>query len=147
MNTVTIEVQYVNQPQPGKKKGSIKDKNNVMYGAFPDKLALFRPGGTYEISYTESPFRGVMYKNVESVREVAAPAPGAGGGARSGANDEHIFVSMIVKEAIRANLLDPNNADEVVRLGRLMRDAHKAIWSAQQQRQQPPDEMNDSIPF
>ena len=53
MQTATVTVDYVNQPKPGKKKGSIKTKELGYIGVWPDKLDQFEKGATYTINYVQ----------------------------------------------------------------------------------------------
>lgn len=161
MPQTTITVQSNTPPEAGKKKNKIIDVSGDFYYVWPNKADNYQPGGTYDITFTQSTFNGNPIRNIESGRRSQAapqtPAPRAqaasGGGGGGGAHDEHIHVSLILKEAIRANLLDPNNEDAVVELALKARSAHKRIWSAPApQRQvaaqrQSSDDMEDGIPF
>src|SRR6188768_1077779 len=80
--TATIEVEYVNPPKEGKKKGSIKTKDGEYYGVWPDKLHLYAPGNTYTIQYESSEFKGKTYKDVKRI--VDAPATTAAKHATNG---------------------------------------------------------------
>lgn len=62
MPTATINVQYVNQPKPGKKQGSVKTVDGQFYGVDPTQLGQFAPGGTYNIEYDTHTFQGKEYK-------------------------------------------------------------------------------------
>lgn len=52
MPTATITVEYVNQPKPGKKMGSIKGSDGQYYGVWPNDLNQFRQGETVTIEYS-----------------------------------------------------------------------------------------------
>ena len=61
LQTAIVTVAYVNPPKQRGKSGSIKDVNGVYFAAYPDKLALFEPNGTYEIAYTQNgQFRNIV---------------------------------------------------------------------------------------
>ena len=49
----TIQVQYVNQPKPGKRTGSIKDANGHYWQVAPPHLQYFSPGQQAEILYDD----------------------------------------------------------------------------------------------
>lgn len=162
--TATITVKSNSPPEAGKKKNKIVDVSGDFYYAFPDKAAHLTEGGTFDITFTTSRFNGYDIRNIEGGRrsQAAPQAPRAGsagaaaGSAGSSHQDEHIFVSMMLKEAVRSGRLDALALDDVVELGLRMRQAHKAIWSAAavsvptQRSFQPsgdPRDMNDDIPF
>lgn len=74
MNTQTAErplahavvtVQYVNPAKQQGKSGSIKDVDGQFFSVWPNMLAMFQPGGTYEIEYIETVKGGVMYRDIK----------------------------------------------------------------------------------
>ncbi len=73
MPIVRMTVKYVNAPKDGKKRGSIKGTDDSFIGAFPDKLAMFEPGKTYDIEVSETESNGVTYRNVKSATPVDVP--------------------------------------------------------------------------
>ena len=76
MNEITITVQYVNQPKPGRKTGTIKTTGGQYYNVWPDKLHLFQPGGTYKVTYESREHEGVTYNTVKGA-EIIAVGPQA----------------------------------------------------------------------
>ncbi len=54
MPVAEVTVQYVNQPKPGKKKGSIKTVELGYVNVWPDKLDLFFKGQRTVIEFSES---------------------------------------------------------------------------------------------
>lgn len=64
MSITTVEVEYVNEPKPGKKMGSIKTTDGTYFSVYPDKLEGFKPKGRYEIEYDSSDFKGKTYHRV-----------------------------------------------------------------------------------
>lgn len=155
--TITAKVSFINQPKPGKKKGSIKTDSNLLIGCWPDKLALFQAGGTYEIEYSEQTVNGVTYKNVEKAKQVAAPTPATNGAAGGGYNTyrqtdpldaERMFVTAVVRAAIQAGVL-PIEATNLANAVNECRRAWNATFGAKQAaitKTSNPD-MEDSIPF
>lgn len=75
MPEAVVVAQYVNQPQAGKKHGSIKTPEGQYYGVPPAMLGLFKPDGTYKIFYESREFQGKTYHTVKTVSEVMAPPP------------------------------------------------------------------------
>lgn len=163
MSTATITVQEILPPKPGGKMHVVVDTNGDKYYVFSDKVHHYDIGGVYDVTYKLSQFKtrnvdsAVRSRAAPSAPQQRAPTQHTGGNAGGGAHDEHIHVSLILKEAIRANLLDPNNEDAVVELAMKARSAHKRIWSPAPQRQAPPQsdagpaprrsDMDDDIPF
>ena len=82
----TIKVQYINQPRPGKKLGSVKTEDGRYFQVWPDKLSSFQPGGTYEVEYESSQFNGKTYDKVTSIAAVNGSATPAGNGANNGSD-------------------------------------------------------------
>ena len=81
MSTQTqIHVAFVNAPRPGDKKGSLKTKDGVYYGVWADQWSRIegqvQEGGTYEIEYDESEFKGKTYRNIKTekgIKTILAP--------------------------------------------------------------------------
>lgn len=94
MPNASVTVQFVNQPKPGKKFGSIKTDELGYLSVKPENLSLFTKGAKYVVEYTE---KG-EYKDF--VRIVEAPKPHAVGGSESWQVPN--FVSNIVGQAIVA---------------------------------------------
>lgn len=74
MPTVQMTVQYINEPKPGRKRGSIKSTDGTLLGCWGDKLSLFEVGKTYDIEYSEASDNGTVYRNVQKAKEVARAA-------------------------------------------------------------------------
>jgi len=84
MNTQTAErplahavvtVQYVNPAKQPGKSGSIKDVDGQFFSVWPNMLAMFQPGGTYEIEFTERVKAGVMYRDIKRATPAGPIAP------------------------------------------------------------------------
>lgn len=166
MTTAEITVAYINQPKAGKKRGTIKGTDNVLYGVFQDKLGSFMIGGTYSITYEESEFQGSMYKTIKSVQllkapgsSATAPRPSTGGSntyrETSAVDAERMFVTALARAFIQAGHIQPER-ESVIRLTNALRDAWNQTYGAAAAAkaparapvgQQPDDEMSDSIPF
>ena len=129
MKTATVNVRFVNQPSEGKKKGTIKTNDDQIFGVWPDKLAEFQAGGTYEIEYEENDFKGKTYRTVKSVK--AASVTSGNGGAKqiqretSGKDAERIFVCGIINNAVRAGKLSPDDTEAMVHVIR----SSRSVWS------------------
>ena len=79
MHTETIQVQYVNPPNPGGKKGSIKTTDGKLFGVWANKLSEFKPNETYAVEYTEEEWRGQTYRTITKAaleaNRTASPSP------------------------------------------------------------------------
>ena len=114
VHTKIVTVSFVNQPkQAGGKKGTIKTKDNEIYGVWADKLANFQQGKTYEIKYEESEYNGKQYKTVTNWIEQTAPPAGNGAGSQTNGNgsaytakDEQIFVCGALNNALAAGRVE-----------------------------------------
>lgn len=62
--TATIQVAYVNPPEEGKNKGSIKTAAGEYFGVWANQLGLFRAGADYEITFKERVWNGKTYRDV-----------------------------------------------------------------------------------
>ncbi len=150
--TARITVSFVNPAKPGKTNGSIKTKDDQMYGVKPDMLSLFQPKGTYDIEFSERQFNGQTYKTVTSVKQVqdAPPATGNSGGKYGNqdmATAERIFVCGALNAMIHGGLVEVSQVyiSNVVNVLR-------ASWAETFGSNQPPkfdnpDMGDESIPF
>jgi hypothetical protein len=115
MPVTTMTIAYVNQPKPGRERGTIKSTNDDILGCFRDKLHLFEPGGTYEITYSSKESGGKTYDNVTDAKRVETPASeqAAAGLASSGINrqtnpidSKRMFVCATLVAFIRAGKVE-----------------------------------------
>lgn len=155
MTAATINVKYVNQPGPGKKNGTIKTPEGVMYLVPPHMLKQFTPGGRYDIQYSEHPFNGKNYMTVTHIVPVGnAPAPSGGGGSYGRTDDataERIFVCGALNAAIQAGQVTVNDVAPAVRNLRAawaVTFGGKVTPTQAASTQTPPrGDMDDEIPF
>ncbi len=70
MQTVTVQVASVTWPKPGKKNGTIKDVNGVLYSTPPQFLQNVQQGVMYAISYKQNQFQGQTFNMVETIAPV-----------------------------------------------------------------------------
>lgn len=158
MKTETIQVKFVNPPKAGKKKGSIKDSNDNIYGAFPNILSQFTAGAAYEVTYSEEDWNGATWKTIKSVKKVADAPAGNGPGPSSSTyretsskDAERMWVTAVVRAGIQGGQIQFN--DEALTMA--VNDARKA-WRntfgksdapAQAPKPSASEELNDSIDF
>lgn len=71
MPNIRMTVKYINDPKPGKVRGSIKGTDDSFLGVHQDKLSQFEVGKTYDIEYTENG----EWKTVTSAREIPIEKP------------------------------------------------------------------------
>jgi hypothetical protein len=80
MNSVldkVITVQAINFPPDGKKRGTIRTTEGQTLGVWPEKISLFRQGGTYDVAIEERNFNGATLRNITDARPLAAPPAAA----------------------------------------------------------------------
>jgi len=148
MATAQIVAQYVNQPQAGKKQGTIKTPDGVYYGVAPAMLPQFQPGGTYAIEYETRTWQGKEYYTIRSATAVAAIPPGSGPAGKNqvGMKDpeiaQQVFVGICIKALGSQIQLSEEALDQAVAMFRNVWNRH---WAAGQK--QSRDDMNDEIPF
>jgi hypothetical protein len=139
MPEVEIEVAYVNQPGPGRKRGSVKSANGQYYGVDPGMLGLFQQGGRYKIFYEDNEFKGKIYSVVKTVSPLAAPTPSTGG--KSAERDEQIWVNSMLQRAIELGKVDALDEEACVWFGEVQKRVHKRLFhndeTSEQQRQRP----------
>ncbi len=148
MPEATITAAYVNPPKANKKRWTIKDDKDILWGAMPDLAKSFQQGGTYKIKYREETFQGNLYRVVESVEQVAAPTPAASGGhvtrpTTSKADARHIAVIAMLKSFIEHGQvqLDPEAIANAINV--CVSGYHRSSLCDKQN----DGEMNDEIPF
>ncbi len=147
-----ISVSFVNPPKAGKTNGSIKTRDDQMYGVKPDMLGLFQPKGTYDIEFSERQFNGQTYKTVTSVKKVEdAPQATTGtGGGRYGATDdktaERIFVCGALNAAIQGGHIEMSSA-YIGNMVEMLRLVWSETFGADGKPAKNADMDGDSIPF
>ena len=112
MHTETIQVQYVNPPNPGGKKGSIKTTDGKLFGVWANKLSEFKPNETYAVEYTEEEWRGQTYRTITKAaleaNRTASPSPQPSRNSHretSPTDAERMFVCSLLKAEIGAGKL------------------------------------------
>jgi hypothetical protein len=105
----TITVAHVEQPAQGRKQGTVIDTHGNKWKVWPDKLANYSPGNTYDITYKVNNFKGFESKVIDnSVMKSAGQAPlQAAQPSFLPANytkDEMIFVCGALNHALGATL-------------------------------------------
>jgi hypothetical protein len=77
MPTTTLTVKLINPPG-STGRGSIVGTDDQRLGIFPEKVALFEVGKTYEVEYVETDRNGKTLRNVKSAKPIAAASPQQG---------------------------------------------------------------------
>lgn len=70
-----ITISNIYPAKPGKKTATIKDTDGLLFSVWPNQLAQFRNGETYEIEFTSKDVNGVTYRDIKSGRVTAPPSP------------------------------------------------------------------------
>jgi hypothetical protein len=97
----TITVQYVNEPKPGKKMGSIKATDGRYFGVYPDKLGLYFKGQAATIEYDASEVNGRTFYNVRRKVDAAngsssaSPQPAASQGGTNQRSEEMFVMGFL----------------------------------------------------
>ncbi len=123
MNIATIEVQYANPPKPGKKQGTVKTTTDELYGIWPDKLGLIRPGQAYIIEFTERNFDGRIWRTINKV----TPAPEANDNRPApslGADREFEFITRVLPAMLQACMVGREQKD-IVEAARMLRNVYR----------------------
>lgn len=120
MQTATIDVSFVNPPKPGKKMGSVKTRDDDFYLVFPEDLAKFSPGQTYQVNYETNNFNGTDFKTIKfpKTRQPSRVPAKANGHTQS--------VEMFVMGTIGRCLQGAGTFPEAAQLTEWVRDARKA---------------------
>lgn len=71
----TIVATKIFPPKPGKKRSTIVDERETLWGAMPSIASKMQVGGTYDVEYKEDHFAGKTYLVIEGVWPVAGASP------------------------------------------------------------------------
>lgn len=134
-HTATIEVRYADQPKAGKKQGTVKTKDGDVYGVWPDKLGLLRPGRRYRVEYKERQFEGRTFRTITKVDPAAEGETDTGSvdplssSDETGPNQEAEMVCRLVAAAIQSQQVEFNPTE----IGRAMRMVQAVVREHQRQ--------------
>ena len=116
MSVIIFTVVRIDPPRPGGKKNKIIGMAGEVIYAYPDKAAQFVAGRHYEVNVTTSEYNGKPINNLETFKEVAAPArqepaqspPTSHHAAQSAAfpTPEQMFVSEVLTAYIGAGKIE-----------------------------------------
>ena len=171
MATATVTVAFVNQPKPGKKRGSIKSTDNVYYQVNPAMLSSFAQGGQYEIVYETQEFNGMSFHVVQSAKQTVAPPPKAANGSNtyretSAKDAKRMWETAVMRAFIQQGQVQLSE-EAILEAARSIRGAANKIFDAPKpapaEPQEPPapppkptasstttparGDMDDEIPF
>lgn len=154
-----ITVAYVNPPKDGAKKGSVKDMHGRYFGVWPDKLAQYEKGQTYEVEYDTQEYNGKTYRHIKRIVSGAASGGGTRPAMRAATSDSksvEMAVMGIIGRAFHGTGMVPDEASltAMVRTVRLawengFKDIPKPSLPNPYE-DMPADEneqLNDEIPF
>jgi hypothetical protein len=162
MPTAIITVAAKQSPAIGKKQGKIQDTAGGLWNVWGDKLATYREGVTYDITYEEGEFNGHRFNTIKTAnpsnvggqqytpnppeRPAAAPRQAVQNAIiPPNAKDEMIFVCGIVNNSMSNTNINPFE----ITLTELitMVDKARSAWRATLGKSQSRNDMDDSIPF
>lgn len=127
----TITVDYVNQPKSPKGPGSIKS-GGVYYKVWPDMLAQFQQGASYDVEYDTEMYNGKEQHTIKKARvagQATAPSPKTNGAVPHAAKDEQIFCVALAKSYIEAGQL-PLKHTELVSALKMFQVTYDQIWGS-----------------
>lgn len=148
--TADITVQYINEPKPGKKMGSVKDASGQYYNVFPNMLPQFSKGMRCKVEYSAEPKAdGGEWRTIKKiVGNQSAPTPGPKNDYRARSNPaeaKQIAVLALAKPCIEKLAFEQlNEASLVAILNMCSRAYDKTLGGVQAQQR---DDMDDSIGF
>jgi len=148
--TANVDISFINPAKPGKRMGSIKTRDNVLFWVYSDKLAQFRTGPC-TIEYSDDagtdgkPFMkalgvvGAQSPQPSPSQTSSPPAPKSwpqgdtqrphtnGNGATGKDRDRHIFVCGVVNNAVRAGKVDPKSPSDIATVAKAAGDAFDVL--------------------
>jgi hypothetical protein len=154
VETTDITVQYINDPKPGKKWGSIKSVEGDYYFAPPVMLKQYRLGEVCKIEFELGGGDGTLRSLRKKISSITATAPLASsyqpslGAAKPYYSEEQkaedIFATSMAQKAIEFCKVP---VDDQAALTHVLRTA-RVSWKNSKVAigQKPDDEMNDLIP-
>jgi hypothetical protein len=83
MTTERVTVQYINEPKPGRKTGSIKTTDGRYFDVWPNLLPQFQKGKSYEIETESREYNSKTYVTAKRII-----SNGAGSGPSNGSSDQ-----------------------------------------------------------
>jgi hypothetical protein len=131
MHTETIQVQYVNPPRTGRKKGTIKTADGKLFGVWANALSGFKPDESYMIEYDTEEWRGETYRTI--TKATLQPNRTAGSSPQPGRNTyretspgdaERMFVCSLLNAEIGAGKLSLNTKELIEAIERT-----RAAWA------------------
>ena len=149
MTKATVTVSFVNQPKEGKKQGSIKTKDNALYGVFENMLGQFQPGSTYEIEYDSREWQGKTFHTVKSAKQVAAATNGAApaaGGRYDNVTAERIYVCGLLNAFASGGQLAIDK-QQIRDATNIIRAVWQETFGGVMPKPTAKEEMDDEIPF
>lgn len=107
MNAAIIKVKFADPAKAGKKQATIKTEDGQIFGVWPDKFGLLRPGQTYTIEFSEREYQGKTFRTITKCAPAAVveepPSSLAQQSQRSSpSNYEAEFVARILAASIQA---------------------------------------------
>ena len=144
---VTGIVQYVNEPKPGKKKGSIKLDDGNYYGVWPDKLHLFTKGQRVTFDASESEYQGKTFYNFEGMAQNQPEQPEQPAQpSRGGTKPEEMFIMSVVGRSMGSGKF---NIHDIPDLAQSAWNAWAMLYGGEikPQVKKMETDLNDDIPF
>lgn len=100
MPTVTVVARQVYMPKPGKKYGAIVTPENERFNGLADQLRGVQKGATVALDYHDDIWGDSPVRVIQSIKTMAAPAPGPSSGGGSHADQRMIFITGVVGRAM-----------------------------------------------
>ena len=144
MPTAEITVQYLNNPKPGKKMGSVKSSEGDYYNCPPQMLHIFKVGEVCKVEFTERPKEGggswkTLVTKLGGALSPKGPVPMR---AMTNPKDsQQIFMTALLKEMV----IPEDTASGIIQKGRYCKEAYQVLFGTVE-KQNTEAEMNDEIP-
>ena len=124
MNAAVIKVAFANPPKEGKKLASIKADDGQLYGVWPDKFGLFRPGRSYRVEFSTRKWQGQDYHTITKCQPIDDEAKAPQGNAAPAVDGELSFVTAAFCAKINSGLVG-NDLGHMVEYVRLLRQVYQ----------------------
>lgn len=136
-----VTIQYVNDPKPGKKMGSIKTAELGYFGVFPNMLRQFSTNEVCRLEYeTNGDFKKVTKKLASAVREPTKNIRPRSDPAES----EQIFAVALAKEFIARGDVTCDT-EQLVKLINVCRQTYRQTFGGTEAQRR--DDMQDQVPY
>lgn len=135
MNAKIIKVKFARPAKENKKQATIHTEDGAVFGVWPDKFGLLRPGQTYRVEFSERDYKGKTYRTITKCEPAAVVEERSSDQGtipqRSSPNDaEFEFVTRILGAAIQSQVVDCQTENDLIKAARLLRQVYAKVFVA-----------------